>query len=133
MVLKYGNDGQEVERRVVFTAKMVTPKPAAQGAFFFQKIFGDGGFLASGQIVIPPNSAKPTKSANDNAFVFYVIQGAVKVAVHQSSYIIATGGMFMVPRENAYYIQNVCERDAKLFFAQGRKMAEDIAGDNIES
>ena len=34
---------------------------------------------------------------------------------------------------NAYYIQNVCERDAKLFFVQGRKMAEDIAGDNIES
>ena len=54
---------------VVFTAKMVALKPAAQGAFFFQKVFGDGHSLGSGQLVIPPNSAKPAKSTKDNAFV----------------------------------------------------------------
>ena len=54
---------------IAFTAKMVAPKPAAQGSFFFQKIFGDGDFLASGQLVIPPNSPKPTKSTKDNTFV----------------------------------------------------------------
>ena len=96
-VLQYGTDGQEVETReclavgyrgciaaertlfvlialffnsgVVFTAKMVALKPAAQGAFFFQKVFGDGHSLGSGQLVIPPNSAKPAKSTKDNAFV----------------------------------------------------------------
>ena len=26
---------------------------------------------------------------------------------------------------NIYYIQNICERDAKLFFAQARKMPEE--------
>ena len=34
---------------------------------------------------------------------------------------------------NVYYIQNICDRDAKLFFAQARKMPEDRDGDDIES
>lgn len=58
---------------VAFTAKMVTPKAAAQGAFYFQKIFTDGEFLAAGQLVIPPNSTKPTKSTRDNTFVRTII------------------------------------------------------------
>ena len=54
---------------VAFTANMVQPKPAAQGAFYFQKIFGDGDFLAAGQLIIPPGSTKPTKGTKDNTFV----------------------------------------------------------------
>ncbi|KAI0780514.1 Mif2/CENP-C like-domain-containing protein, partial [Trametes elegans] len=125
-VLEFGEDDKEVTRRIAFTAKMVTPKAAGQGAFYFQKIFGDGDFLAAGQLIIPPHSTKPTKGTKDNTFVFYVIQGAVKFAVHKSNFIIATGGMFMVPRGNIYYIQNISERDAKLFFAQARKMPDDL-------
>ncbi|KAI0647465.1 Mif2/CENP-C like-domain-containing protein [Trametes meyenii] len=125
-VLEFGEDGREVSRRVAFTAKMVAPKAAGQGAFYFQKIFGDGDFLAAGQLIIPPNSTKPTKGTKDNTFVFYVIQGAVKFAVHQSNFVLSTGGMFMVPRGNIYYIQNICDRDAKLFFAQARKMPDEI-------
>ena len=53
---------------VAFTANMVQPKPAAQGAFYFQKIFGDGDFLAAGQLIIPPGSTKPTKGTKDNTF-----------------------------------------------------------------
>ncbi|KAI9065444.1 hypothetical protein FKP32DRAFT_495726 [Trametes sanguinea] len=143
-VLEYGED-KEVMRReysrhlcvvainiltswiagVAFTAKMLAPKAAAQGAFYFQKIFGDGDFLAAGQLIIPPGSTKPTKGTKDNTFIFYVIQGAVKFAVHKSNFVLATGACFMVPRGNVYYIQNVCDRDAKLFFAQARKMPEE--------
>ncbi|OSD08443.1 hypothetical protein PYCCODRAFT_1429509 [Trametes coccinea BRFM310] len=123
-VLEYGEE-KEVMRRVAFTAKMLAPKAAAQGAFFFQKIFGDGDFLAAGQLIIPPKSTKPTKGTKDNTFIFYVIQGAVKFAVHKSSFVLATGACFMVPRGNVYFIQNVCDRDAKLFFAQARKMPEE--------
>lgn len=54
---------------VAFTAKMVQPKAAGQGAFYFQKIFGDGDFLAAGQLIIPPHSTKPTKGTKDNTFV----------------------------------------------------------------
>ena len=60
---------------VAFTAKMVSPKAAAQGAFYFQKIFGDGDYLASGILMIPPNSTKPTKSTKDNTFVRIFIDG----------------------------------------------------------
>ena len=54
---------------IAFTAKMVTPKAAAHGAFYFQKIFGDSDFLAAGQLIIPPESTKPTKGTKDNTFV----------------------------------------------------------------
>ena len=37
--------------------------------FSFQKIFGDGDFLAAGQLIIPPDSTKPTKGTKDNTFV----------------------------------------------------------------
>lgn len=30
--------------------------------------------------------------------VFYVIEGAVAAVIHESQYIVATGGMFIVPR-----------------------------------
>jgi centromere protein C len=32
--------------------------------------------------------------------IFYVIEGAVNLRVHETSLILATGGMFMVPRGN---------------------------------
>ncbi|GBE81851.1 predicted protein [Sparassis crispa] len=123
----------EITRRVAFTAKMLTPKPAANNDFFFQKIFGDGDFIAAGQLIIPPNKQKPTKSTRDNTFVFYVIEGAVNFKVHHTSYILTTGGVFLVPRGNMYYIENVAERDAKLFFAQARKVSKDEDEDDNSS
>jgi len=121
MILDYEN-GEEVKKRVAFTAKMVIPRPAANNDFHFQKIFGDGDFIAAGQLVIPPNKQKPTKHTKDNTFVFYVIEGAVTFHVHRSTYVLASGGMFLVPRGNMYHITNISDRDAKLFFAQARKV-----------
>ena len=64
--------------------------------------------------------------------VFYMIEGAVTFKVHNSSYILCTGGMILVPRGNTYYIENVSERDAKLFFAQARRVsAEEEAAPEV--
>jgi centromere protein C len=52
-----------------------------------------------------------------------VIEGAVTFKVHESSYLLCTGGMILVPRGNTYYIENVAERDARLFFAQARRVS----------
>ena len=52
-----------------------------------------------------------------------MIEGAVTFKVHESSYVLCTGGMILVPRGNTYYIQNIAERDAKLFFAQARRVS----------
>jgi len=148
---------------------MVAPKAAANDEWFFQKVFGDGDFIAAGQLIIPPKSQKPSKGTKDNTYVcvalhyssrclmileqvFYVIEGAVNLKVHETSLILATGGMFMVPRGdhttighylhrlintftgNTYYIENIADRDAKLFFTQARKIAagEEEAGPYLQ-
>lgn len=98
---------------------MVKPRAAANNDWFFQKVFGDGDFIAAGQLIIPPKGRKPSKGTKDNTYVrlitsfrqfilvthsylqnqvFYVIEGAVNLKVHDTSLILATGGMFMVPR-----------------------------------
>ncbi|KAJ7193796.1 Mif2/CENP-C like-domain-containing protein [Mycena pura] len=128
-VTAYPRD-DEVTRRIAFTAKMFKPTAAANNAWFFQKIFGDGDFIAAGQILIPPRGRKPSKPSKDNTFIFYVIEGAVNLKVHNTSLIVAAGGMFMIPRGNTYFIENIAERDAKLFFTQARKMREGEGDDD---
>ncbi|KAJ7154178.1 hypothetical protein C8R46DRAFT_1227785 [Mycena filopes] len=135
VVKAYPGD-EDVTRRIAFTAKMFAPSAAANNEWFFQKTLGDGDFIAAGQIVIPPNGRKPRKSSKDNTFlyciandyapsqIFFVIEGAVNLKVCETSLIVASGGMFMIPRGNKYLIENVGERDAKLFFTQARKIRE---------
>ncbi|KAJ6501590.1 Mif2/CENP-C like-domain-containing protein [Mycena vitilis] len=128
IVLDY-RTGDNVTRRVAFTSKMFDPRPAkvagADDAWSFEKIFGDGDFMAAGQLVIPARKRKPAKGTKDNTYIFFVVEGAVNVVVCDTSVILATGGMFMVPRGNSYFIENIADRDAKLFFTQARKMRED--------
>ncbi|EGN95716.1 hypothetical protein SERLA73DRAFT_186900 [Serpula lacrymans var. lacrymans S7.3] len=114
--------GEEVERRVAWTSKMVQPKQAANSDWLFQKIFGDGDFIAAGQLVIPPKGRKPSKGSKDNTYVFYVVEGAISLQIHETDLVLATGGMFLVPRGNTYFIENICDRNAKLFFTQARKV-----------
>ncbi|KAH9981386.1 Mif2/CENP-C like-domain-containing protein [Lactifluus volemus] len=115
--------GNEVSRRLAFPGRMVQHRPAANNDFFFTKVFGDGEYIAAGQLRIPPNKHKPSKMTKDNTYVFYVIDGAVTFKVHESSYVLCAGGMILVPRGNTYYIENISERDAKLFFAQARRVS----------
>lgn len=53
---------------------------------------------------------------------FVVLEGAVQVMVHRTRFVIAPGGMFLVPKGNTYYIKNVSHREARIFFAQARYM-----------
>ncbi|KAG2146205.1 Mif2/CENP-C like-domain-containing protein [Suillus clintonianus] len=124
VVIDYATE-EPVLRRIVFTAKKVDPKPAAGGGWFFQKVFGEGDFIAAGVLRIPPQGRKPSKGTKDNTYVFYVIEGAVAAVIHESQYIVATGGMFIVPRGNTYYIENISDRDAKVFFTQARQVSLD--------
>ncbi|KAJ7766613.1 Mif2/CENP-C like-domain-containing protein [Mycena metata] len=132
-VVKAYPGNEDVTRRIAFTAKMFSPVPAANNEWFFQKIFGDGDFIAAGQIVIPPKGRKPSKPSKDNTFIFYVIEGAVNLKVCETSVIVASGGMFMIPRGNTYFIENIADRDAKLFFTQARKMREGEEDEPVQS
>ncbi|THH20901.1 hypothetical protein EW146_g546 [Bondarzewia mesenterica] len=139
--------GQEVMRRIAFPARLVDYKSAINNEFFFQKTFSDGQYMAAGQLMIPPKGHKPSKLTKDNTYVrqsspflaliflisvhiprsqvFYIIEGAVTFKVHETSYILCTGGSILVPRGNNYYIENISDRDARLFFAQARRVPAD--------
>ncbi|KAG6887569.1 hypothetical protein C0992_011767 [Termitomyces sp. T32_za158] len=150
---------EEVERRVACVAKDVPKKMIENNDWKFMKAFGDDDFIAAGILEIPPRKKKPTKQTKDNTYVryfhdsvsslnpvtqiFYIIEGAANVRIHNSNFMLATGAMFIVPRGmprptipslslipvsigNSYYIENVCERSVKLFFTQARKLIEDI-------
>jgi hypothetical protein len=54
---------------IAYTAKMVTPRASANNDWFFQKVFGDGDFIAAGQLMIPPKGLKPSKGTKDNTYV----------------------------------------------------------------
>ncbi|WVR03678.1 hypothetical protein IAU60_000673 [Kwoniella sp. DSM 27419] len=116
--------GEEGHRKIACPKALLEPKATNGGAFYYQKVFGEGSFMASGVVHIPPNSQKASKPSKDNAYVFYVIQGAVQVTLHRTSFIMAPGGQFLVPRGNNYSIENVSDdgTEVRLFFAQCRKL-----------
>lgn len=115
---------QLVSRRVTHTEKLITQslRVAYEGKWSFCKVFGDGTFLASGYIHLLPGGRKSAKSVKDNTYIFHVIEGAVNVKIHDTAYIVAQGGSFMVPRGNVYFVENICETTAKLVFVQAREV-----------
>ncbi|KAF7310541.1 CENP-C-C domain-containing protein [Mycena chlorophos] len=129
--------GEQTKRRVAFTSKMFNPQQARvtgpEDAWSFEKIFGDEEFMAAGQLTIPPKKRKPSKAAKDNTYIFYIVQGALNVTVGTQSLVLSQGGMFMVPRGNTYTIENISDREAKLFFTQARKVADPTEEDEDES
>ena len=54
---------------VAYPARMFNPKLAADGSWYFDKVFSDDEFIAAGQLVIPPSGRKPSKAAKDNTYV----------------------------------------------------------------
>ncbi|ETW86246.1 hypothetical protein HETIRDRAFT_443810 [Heterobasidion irregulare TC 32-1] len=117
--------GQEITRRVAYPSHRLLYKTAMSKEFYFQKIFSDSEYAAAGQLMIPAKGHKPSKTTNDNTYIFYVIEGAVTFKVHESSYILCSGGSIMVPRGNTYFIENISDREARLFFAQARRVTVD--------
>ncbi|KAF5309100.1 hypothetical protein D9611_014783 [Ephemerocybe angulata] len=117
-VLDY-RTGQEVERRIAWTARMVNPQPVANNSWSFDKIFGDADFIAAGQLVIPPKSRKPSKATKDNTYIFYVVEGLLILRSTKLPWWFPLGGW------NTYFIENISQRDARLFFTQARKTMND--------
>ncbi|KAG8912405.1 hypothetical protein FRC01_005112 [Tulasnella sp. 417] len=117
---------QEMKKTIAQTAAMLNPKHPFNGSYAFQKVFMDGEFVAGGVLEIPVGGKKPSKPARDNTYLFYCIEGAIRVVVHQNTFVIARNGMFMVPRGNQYHLENISNHRCKLFFAQARKVTEKI-------
>ncbi|WFD17733.1 mitotic fidelity of chromosome transmission- protein [Malassezia arunalokei] len=114
----------EVTMRIACTAAGIRPRPAFNQAFSYEKIFGISDFMAAGVLVIPEGGEKPAKPSKDNNYTFVVLRGVVQVMVHRTRFVIASGGMFLVPKGNTYHIRNVSQREVRLFFAQARLLTD---------
>ncbi|EIW66523.1 hypothetical protein M231_02297 [Tremella mesenterica] len=138
-IVKDYPSGAEAKRRIAFPQSRLSPKPSETpgGHFLYQKVFGEEQFIAAGVIYIPVGGIKPGKHSKDNAYIFYVIAGAVNVKVHRTSFVMGVGSMFRVPRGNHYSIENISPNtQVQLFFAQARKLRsteeEDTMADGVE-
>lgn len=122
-------DDTEILTSIVRTKASIRPMAAANQQFRFEKLFNCGGLMATGVLQLPPGTRKPTKPSKDNSFVFCVLQGALRATVHRKTFVVGPEGIFQVPAGNTYSLENICERDVKLFFAQCRKTKKANAGD----
>lgn len=50
-----------------------------------------------------------------------MIKGLVQVKVHESQFVVSTGGRFLVPRGNTYSIVNISNKESTLFFVQTKQ------------
>ncbi|KAJ7823898.1 Mif2/CENP-C like-domain-containing protein [Mycena olivaceomarginata] len=111
------DEGGDGDGGIAFLAKMFNPLPAANNSWFSRR------YLM--RLLIPPKGHKPSKPAKDNTYIFLVMEGEVKLQVCEASMVVSSGSMFMIPRGNTYFIENIAERDAKLFFTQAREISDE--------
>ncbi|GMK59792.1 hypothetical protein CspeluHIS016_0900090 [Cutaneotrichosporon spelunceum] len=116
--------GDDVVRKTFLPHAFIEPKPVRGGSFYYQKAFGEDGFIAGGVVMIPPGGEKPAKPSGDNAYIFYVSAGAVEVNIAGNITPLGPQSMFMVPRGNNYSISNKFQQPATLVFSQGRKISQ---------
>ncbi|TIC55229.1 hypothetical protein E3Q04_01751 [Wallemia mellicola] len=120
-VLIRDDQGKEFKKDLVFTAKRSHVGKIKEGKLFeFKKFFTEPDHMASGLLVIDKDKHKPSKSSGDNTYVFYVIEGAAKIIVHESQFVVCQGGTFNIPRFNVYSIINYGLGPLKMFFTQIR-------------
>lgn len=116
---------EEVRKTIVYTAGMLDPQPARKGEFLSHRLFDNERWMAAGYLIIPPNGEKPRKPTKDNIFVFFLIEGAIYVKIHETEFYLGPGGIFFVPRGNFYFIRNMRNYPAKLCYFQSRLVTQE--------
>ncbi|KAF9995629.1 hypothetical protein BGZ79_010687 [Entomortierella chlamydospora] len=128
-VLTFGTD--KVTSRVIAESKnTLNFKDVEGGQYLFHRGLEDADSLASGIIKIKPGGKKPTTNSNGSSMVFFVIKGVVQVTVHETDFVVSTGGRFLVPRGNQYGISNLSKKESMLFFTQN-KIQSTKANDDV--
>lgn len=114
-VMDYDNEC-EIERLIAISEDQHHPEPVPQEEFKISTVFEEGSFLTAGILIFPPGVEKPNRNSAKHALVFYVISGTFQVTVNSTTFIIGTGGQFIVPRGNHYQIKSVYDKEGKLHF-----------------
>ncbi|KAF9899510.1 hypothetical protein BX616_003007 [Lobosporangium transversale] len=119
-VLVFGTD-EKTSRVIAESKNALRFRSVESGQYLFHRGLEDTDSLASGTIKIKRNGIKPVSSATKNATtIFYVIKGIVQVTVHETEFVVSTGGHFIVPRGNQYGIRNRSKKESLLFFVQSK-------------
>ncbi|KAF9116650.1 hypothetical protein BGX27_000569 [Mortierella sp. AM989] len=118
-VLVFGTD--KVTSQVIAESKdSLQFRDVEGGEYLFHRGLEDANSLASGIIKIKPGGRKPTINSNGSSMVFFVIKGLVQVTVHETEFVVSTGGRFLVPSGNQYGISNLSKKDSLLFFTRNK-------------
>ncbi|KAK3846359.1 MAG: hypothetical protein J3R72DRAFT_520163 [Linnemannia gamsii] len=116
-ILVYGSD-DVVSRVVAESQSSIQFRNVQSGEYQFHRGLEDTDTVVSGTMKIKPDGRKPVNSGSNTSMVFYVIKGLVQVKVHETQFVLSTGGRFLVPRGNTYSIVNLSTKESTLFFVQ---------------
>ncbi|KAF9090656.1 hypothetical protein BGX23_005829 [Mortierella sp. AD031] len=122
----YGSD-DVVSRVVAESQSSIQFRNVQGGEYQFHRGLEDADSVVSGTMRIKPDGRKPVNSGSNSSMVFYVIQGLVQVNVHESQFVLSTGGRFLVPRGNTYSIVNLSSKESTLFFVQTKAQSPNTA------
>ncbi|KAF9572335.1 hypothetical protein EC968_009988 [Mortierella alpina] len=109
-----------IPRVIAESAHAVRFRDVEGGEYQFHRGLEDIDSVVSGTMKIKRGGKKPSKNGSPCSMVFYIIRGLVRVTVHESEFVLSTGGRFLVPRGNRYSITNLSRNECRLFFVQSK-------------
>ncbi|KAF9278277.1 hypothetical protein BGZ68_008668 [Mortierella alpina] len=109
-----------IPRVIAESAHAVRFRDVEGGEYQFHRGLEDIDSVVSGTMKIKCGGKKPSKNGSPCSMVFYIIRGLVRVTVHESEFVLSTGGRFLVPRGNRYSITNLSRNECRLFFVQSK-------------
>lgn len=119
-VFQYPDMDERVERLIALSRdSMEFERAKPDDKYAVATLFDeDWHFTASGVMRLDVGGSKPLKPSRQNAYVFYVISGAVEVNISDNVFQVGRGGSFEIPRGNFYSITNLHSNETRLFFVQ---------------
>ncbi|KAI9819812.1 MAG: hypothetical protein M1832_003887 [Thelocarpon impressellum] len=118
-----GGEQDSIETEIAYASGAIEPREVANTSFRFAKTL-TLPFFGAGMVELPPGGSKRPKNSRRMQMVFFVHSGKVRVTVANTSFSICRGGMWQVPRGNAYSIANDTDAPARVFFSQGCELEQ---------
>ncbi|PMD39037.1 hypothetical protein L207DRAFT_567366 [Hyaloscypha variabilis F] len=120
-----GSMAEEREEELALSAAAIITREIPGASFKFAKTLTHP-FFGSGMVDLPAGAVKKPKNSRKMQMVFFVFSGRVQVNVNDNEFRIGKGGMWQVPRGNFYSIVNDYDKPARIFFAQGCEVPEEV-------
>lgn len=123
-IIVFGTD-DVVSKDIAESDSSIQFRNVKSGEYQLHRGVEDPGYVVTGTLKFRLNGKKPVNSGTNTSMVFYVIKGLVQVKVHETEFVVSTGGRFLVPRGNTYSILNVSTKESTLFFIQTNQPSSD--------